>query len=98
MTPAEFIESLKKSLDQHIQNRDLSAWFFNDFDERGKNSSINDYLNSHIPGRWKITAVWGNCTNVGKGEFKNEEYGLTLTLECWDEYEECIDTYEIQKI
>ena len=98
MTPAEFIESLKKSLDQHIQSRDLDAWFFNDFSESKKNGSINKYLNSRIPGRWKITAVWGNGTNVGKGEFKNEEYGLTLTLECWDEYEEYIDTYEIQKI
>ena len=58
MTPAEFIESLRKSLDQHIQSRDLDAWFFNDFDERGKNGSINKYLNSRIPGRWKITAVW----------------------------------------
>lgn len=98
MTPAEFIESLRKSLDQHIQSRDLDAWFFNDFSESKKNGSINSYLNSRIPGRWKITAVWGNGTNVGKGEFENKEYGLTLTLECWDEYEEYIDTYEIQKI
>ena len=98
MTPAEFIESLKKSLDQHLQSRDLDAWFFNDFSENKKNGSINKYLSSRIPGRWKIAAVWGNSTNVGKGEFKNEEYGLALTLECWDEYEEYIDTYEIQKI
>lgn len=101
MTTAEFIESLKKSLDRHIQKRNLDAWFFNDWSEDNicrKNGSINKYLNSHIPGRWKITHVWGNGTNIGMGEFKNEEYGLNLTLECWDENEEYIDTYEIQKI
>lgn len=99
MTSAEFLDSLKKSLDQHIEKKDLDAWFFNDWSEDNicrNNDSINRYLNSNIPGQWKITAVWGNGTNVGKGEFRNEEYGLTLFLECWDEDEEYIDTYDIQ--
>ena len=95
-----FIERLKKSLDRHIAKKDMDAWFFNDWSEDNIcrcNGKINKYINARIPGKWKITGLYGNGTNVGQGAFWNDEYCLELLLSCYnEEYEEYIDNYCIE--
>ena len=101
MTRDDFIVKLKGSLNNHVKNQDLDAWFYNEFSEKNfskHNNEINDYINSEIPGTWKITAIQGNGTNVGRGIFYNKKYNLELHLSCWDDYERYIDDYEIFKL
>ena len=98
MTKNDFIAKLKESLDNHVKNQDLDAWFYNDFSEKNylkKNNEINSYINSEIPGTWKIIAIEGNGTNVGRGVFYNKKYNLKLYLSCHNDYEEFIDNYSI---
>lgn len=102
MTREEFITKLKDSLDEHIKNKDLDAWFYNWFDPKdcyGENKGINRYINSKIPGKWEMTDLEGNGTSVGEGVFWNDKYCLELHLNCWNENdgeEEYIDDYSLE--
>lgn len=101
MTKNDFIAKLKESLDNHVKNQDLDAWFYNDFSEKDflkHNNEINSYINSEIPGTWKIIAIEGNGTNVGRGVFYNKKYNLELHLSCLNDDEEFIDDYTIVKL
>jgi len=97
-----FVTELEESLKDHIANKDLDAWFFNDFkdiDRNHSNAKINKYLNDRIPGTWIMTDLFGNGTDVGEGVFYESKYNLKLFLSCLDdEDEDFIDNYEIMKL
>ena len=93
-----FIKELNESLTKHIADKDLDAWFFNDFAILEDNHKINSYLNRRIPGKWYIVALSGNWTNVGQGIFYEPKYDVWLDLSCYDdEYEEFIDDFDINE-
>lgn len=98
MNRDEFIENLDKALNIIVSNKSLEPYFFNwaDADDEGKKDA-EDTLNSLIPGKWRFVHLWGNGTNVGEGWFAEDNYNVYISLACYDDYEEAIDTFDIYK-
>ena len=98
MNRNEFINSVETALENVINNKSLEAYFFNwaDINDKDKKEA-EDILNSLIPGKWRFVHLWGNGTNVGEGWFAEDNYNVYISLACYDDYEEAIDTFDIYK-
>jgi hypothetical protein len=94
----EFIKSVKTEIENVIKNKSLPAYFFNRANVSKKDKKeAEDTLNSLIPGKWRFVNLFGNGTNVGKGLFAEDDYGIYISLACHDKYEEAIDAFNVHK-
>ncbi len=76
----------------------IDAWFFNwapnDAKDKAEAESV---VNKILPSTWRFVCIHGNGTNIGKGWFANDEYDLYLSMECFSNDEDFIDSYEVTK-
>ena len=95
---AKFIRNINELLQQTIKNKELEAFFFNwgEIDKKEKKFAEKT-LNSILNSKWEFISIYGNGTNVGEGWFYNKKYEVYLSLSCYSENEDFIDTYEVYK-